>query len=162
VRAGETVRVTLAPPGTTVRLTGRVLAGDEPLPRAALFASTARDETAPSEACSSADADLDGVYALALPGAGSYWLGIDCQKTRGSSGRLPIEGPEAAETHRDLQIPLGTISGRVFASGGAPLAGIEVKSEPERHEDGAHGSSTVRTDGDGQYVLYVPAGHHAI
>jgi len=162
VSEGETVHVRLAPAGESVRLVGTVRAGAEPFPEARLSARSANDENGAADASVRGRSDEAGEYALTLPGPGRYWVGVDGSAARPLSWRAVVEVPAQAEYRFDLVIPLGRISGRVLGADGLPLADIEVESEPERHEGGAHGSSSARTDEDGRYVLSVPAGQHAV
>jgi len=61
-----------------------------------------------------------------------------------------------------VTVPVGRISGRLTDAHGAPLAGVVVHSEPERHEGGSHGWARARSGADGRYELLVPAGQHAV
>jgi protocatechuate 3,4-dioxygenase beta subunit len=159
LRANETTHVRLAPASALVRLRGRVTAGGEPLAHAQLRASRGADGDATFAAA--AVADDAGVYALVLPGAGSYWVAVS-SSTPELGWQVPLDVPEAMELVHDLDVPLGRVSGRVTDARGNPLADIVVASEPEQHEHGRHGSSSATTDALGRYALALPPGNHAV
>jgi carboxypeptidase family protein len=162
VAEGETVRVRLAPPGGLVRLHGVVRAGGAPLAKANLYASRRGEDGRSTSTSSSAETDDEGAYELGLAGAGKYWLHVNGAEESSFSWRASVEVPEVQSFAFDVAIPLGRISGRVTDTSGQALSAQLVRSEPELHEGGAHGSSQVLTDADGRYELLVPAGRHAV
>ncbi|NOT31958.1 MAG: hypothetical protein HOP15_16045, partial [Planctomycetes bacterium] len=145
---------------------GRVRAGGEPLADAQVFAHRARGdgnaEDGPQATSSSTQSDAEGVYELALPGAGRYALMLHSGNFGSLSWSTTLDVPEVTEFVFDVAIPLGRISGRVTNAAGAALAEIWVQAEPERHEGSAHGGARTQTDEDGRYELALPAGTHAV
>lgn len=169
VREGETAHVRLAPPrGSLVRLHGRVLAGDEPLANASVYVHEWNDEghgdeEGGSSTSSFTESDAEGAYELVLPGAGKYELSLHRGGVVSSFGwSTTLEVPDVSELAYDVEIPLGTVSGRVTGEDGSPLAGVRIESQPGRHEDSAAGGGRTRTDEEGRYELTLSAGIHVI
>jgi len=161
LRDGETTHVQLAPPRTTVRVHGHVTVDGQPLPNADVFADPVVDDGGGAQSAAT-ETDAEGAYALTLPGSGRYSLLVHSGPVAELSFRAVLDVPEVAELAFDVAIPIGRISGRVRDRSGAPLAGIWVQSEPERHEGGSHGGARSQTDEDGRYELRVPAGMHGV
>ncbi|HEX6884303.1 MAG TPA: carboxypeptidase regulatory-like domain-containing protein, partial [Planctomycetota bacterium] len=161
---GETVSVLLAAPTRVVRLLGQVRAGGEPLAEASLYAHARGGEDGQERSAASAETDAEGAFELVVPGPGRYSLSIHRWREEGGilQWNTTVEVPEVESFRCDVAIPLARISGRVTDTQGKPLAGIEVASWPEQHEDAEHGSARALTDGEGHYELRVPPGNHGV
>jgi protocatechuate 3,4-dioxygenase beta subunit len=161
VAEGETVRVRLAPPeGGTVRLSGHVRLGGEAKADVNVYASRMREEDEESaSSSSSSQTDAEGAYELTLPGPGRYHVGVH-GGTVSWNALLDVPATEAFVF--DVDVPVGRVSGRVTDASGAPLENVLVRSEPEQHENEAHGSGQALTDAEGRYELALPPGRHAV
>jgi hypothetical protein len=162
VNEGEVAHVRLATPSEVVRLHGFVRAGGEPLASASLRASRVDERDYYYSGRSSSKAGADGAYELSLPGPGRYWVSIAWREEASLSWRVTVDVPAVETLEFDVSIPVGRISGRVTDAQGQALAGVQVESEPERHDGGAHGSARAVTDAEGRYEIVVPAGQHAL
>lgn len=155
--AGETAHVTLTPPELEpVRLSGRVVAGKEPLAGANLWFFTQRFNGSPS-----GETGEDGRYSVTLGRPGSYRVNV----WDGSSGlaySTSLEVPAAASFEYDISFPVGSIAGRVLGPDREPIAGIEVEAQRHEGESWSNTSGQAMTDEEGRYRLRVPAGTYVV
>lgn len=126
---GEIVTVFLgAPPSDPVEVTGRVTQGGEPYEQAMVTWLPA--STGVQEKMKFATTDSEGRYSLTLDEAGDYVISV-AKLPGGATQQITVEFDavveEGASTHRrDIEIPGGTLAGRVFGADGEPLSAARV------------------------------------
>jgi len=158
-RRDVVLRATEGPP---VRLHGEVRAEGVAL-RDGMLRAWAGDWQGPAGTAVTPARLLEGRYALLLPGPGPWVLGLSLHvEGAGDIGwQDRFEIPAVDDHELDLVLPLGRIAGRVVDPTGAPLAGVEVATTPERHGS-EHGMTLARTDADGAYAALLLAGLHTV
>lgn len=96
----------------------------------------------------------NGRYVLFLP-KGSYSLTArPADDWSGVSFMVWNSVPIASDTTIDLRLEEILVSGKVFGPDGAPMADVRVRG----YAQDASGAAMMRTDADGTYQLYLPAG----
>ncbi|QDU66063.1 carboxypeptidase regulatory-like domain-containing protein [Engelhardtia mirabilis] len=155
---GEDTEVALgAKPEAAVKVTGRVLIGDEPVAGAMLtfFA----DGGGGFESMKLMSTDKDGRFKTELNKPGGYMINV--QQVNGTGQQQSVEFFEVipeVETHAlEIDLPVGGISGRVTGSDGEPAVnarvtlGIEGPIPNGSFTGGNY--SEVWTDAKGEYSL---------
>ncbi|MEC8510915.1 MAG: carboxypeptidase regulatory-like domain-containing protein [Planctomycetota bacterium] len=126
---GEVATVFLgAPPSDPVEVSGRVTQGGEPYAQAMvnwLPASTGVQEKMKFTAT-----DADGRYSLTLDEAGDYVISV-AKLPGGDTQQITVEFEERVEEgtetlRRDIEIPGGSLAGRVLDADGEPLGAARV------------------------------------
>lgn len=106
----------------------------------------------------SAQADASGAYEVLLAPA-TCWISIHLGASQASVRMLAvISGP--GEQRLDIDVPVGSLSGRVLGPSG-PVEGIAVNLHLQRRADGLQGSgyASAQTDASGRYAVEeLPAG----
>ena len=140
-------------PADPVRVFGTVTVGSEP---AAAQLWIQRDEE--QEEPTSAQADASGAYEVLLA-PGSSWISIHLGASQASVRmQAVISGP--VEQRLDIDVPVGSLSGRVLGPSG-PVEGLSVNLHLQRRADGLQGSgyASAQTDAAGRYAVEtLPAG----
>jgi hypothetical protein len=165
IEVGQMARVRLAPPATApVRLTGCVLAGGAPVEGVRVSARLEGKDWSSTGTRVNAreETDAQGRYELTLPSSGRWLVSLHGYAYGSGSWTLPVDVPDVAALERDLAIAIASISGSVTDTRGEPLAGLTVRSEPQKHDGGPRGSARATTDAYGRYELAVPVGQHAV
>lgn len=130
---GETTHVVIgAPPEDPVKVSGKVIHGDEPY-RGALV-SFFPAGSGLYENFKTATVDADGRYSLTLDGPGEY--SINVQQLPGDPAQhntieFAEDIPEATEHILNFKVPVGRISGRVTGPDGKPAAGARITLLPD-------------------------------
>ena len=150
---GEVTEVTLgAPPEAPVRVHGRVtksgVAVDGGMVTVLREGGSILDNFEP------ADVKDDGSYELTIDGAGRATV-IYSREGFGRAGtEFAVDIPERAEYRLDLELPGGSITGRVLGPDGGPLSGQIVSLDKRTGMPAVTGmgmGSMARTDDDGRF-----------
>ncbi|HUR28817.1 MAG TPA: carboxypeptidase regulatory-like domain-containing protein [Planctomycetota bacterium] len=164
VADGETVSVVLgAPPRAPVELRGVVKSGSAPLAGARVSASLQSEHQERSSKFARCDAS--GAYRMTLDEPGKYSIAASAEGMNPSQWKS-VEVPEASTFTYDIELPTGSIAGRVVGPDGAPLDEAWVnlaleRSDAERRSDGVQ--SWGQTDKDGAFRFQnLPAGGYKI
>ena len=126
---GEVATVFLgAPPSDPVEVSGRVIQGGEPYAQAMVNWLPA--STGVQEKMKFTTTDADGRYSLTLDEAGDYVISV-AKLPGGAAQQVTVEFEErvaeGTETlRRDIEIPGGTLAGRVLGADGEPLGAARV------------------------------------
>lgn len=148
LESGETTHVVLAFGDLElVVLEGQILLGGEPLANALIncWSRDGGEASYPSDTT-----DDEGRYTLTLPHPGAYSINLHDQ-TRGTGYRIDTDVPATTRHRVDLDIPVGSIEGRVRGPGGEPVAGLNIRVQGTNKDGGATAWGNVRTDSDGRY-----------
>ncbi|XOK62825.1 carboxypeptidase regulatory-like domain-containing protein [Paenibacillus elgii] len=95
-----------------------------------------------------------GFFSLMLP-AGQYT--VDSKSFDGNHTPTAITVAAEQTLHQNLTTQAGKIGGTIFAADGkTPLGGVIVRASNEAH------SNYTKTNGDGTFVLFVPAGTYTL
>lgn len=157
---GQTTRVVLQPPRLSIiRLTGRVTGGGEVLDDVYVSANVDSEEDLPWVRD---ETDNDGEFVLLLPGAGETDFSFRCSEYDFQLYLTELV-PDRGQVRMDFDLPMGSVSGRLYGPDGEPLANTEVDAF-SRHEDGTpHVNAEVDTDDDGRFVFeMLPAGTYSV
>ena len=126
---GEVATVLLgAPPSDPVEVSGRVTQGGEPYAQAMVNWLPA--STGVQEKMKFTTTDADGRYSLTLDEAGDYVISV-ARLPGGATQQVTVEFEERVEEgtevlRRDIEIPGGTLAGRVLGEDGEPLGAARV------------------------------------
>ena len=170
VRDGGEHRVTLGGrPEDPVRVYGRVLHGDDPVPSA--LVSFFPDGAKGFDAMTFTQTDADGRYSVELGQTGAYLVQVQNFAEGGSTQQNNVEYtervPDGDEHELDLALPLGAIRGVVLDAGGDPVGGTRVTLSTDGGVVygtflGGQYAETV-TDKSGRYeFLYVRPGTYGV
>ncbi|MDP6409439.1 MAG: carboxypeptidase-like regulatory domain-containing protein [Planctomycetota bacterium] len=160
ITEGELTHVVLGTPARDpIEVSGRITLGGEPHTGAfvTFFGEGGKElsKTRPTTT------DDGGRYTVTVDGAGNY-LALVQQMSGGMSGQttveISLEVPEGPRCTRDLELPLGRLSGRVLGPDGAPAPGERVTLVPAGAARtgmflGGQFHGEVRTDDDGRFDL---------
>ena len=158
VRSGETTEVVLGQPaGPPTRIEGRVTRGGEPLREAIVtFAGIGSGVDVHGTRT-----DAEGRYELELPGGRNYAVNVGTGANFVSYS--VVHSIPAAASHRiDLELPSGSVHGRIFAPSGEPAQRTTVALRPEdAFAEGA--PAVVYTDAEGRFeVESLPGGTYTL
>lgn len=126
---GEVATVFLgAPPSDPVEVSGRVTQGGAPYAQAMVNWLPA--STGVQEKMKFTTTDADGRYSLTLDEAGDYVISV-ARLPGGATQQITVEFEERVEEgtevlRRDIEIPGGTLAGRVLGTDGEPLGAARV------------------------------------
>ncbi|MEE2940488.1 MAG: carboxypeptidase regulatory-like domain-containing protein [Planctomycetota bacterium] len=126
---GEVATVFLgAPPSDPVEVSGRVTQGGEPYAQAMVTWMPAT--TGVQEKMKLTTTDADGRYGLTLDEAGDYVISV-ARLPGGATQQVTVEFEERVAEgtqtlRRDIEIPGGTLAGRVRGADGEPLGAARV------------------------------------
>lgn len=127
---GQTTRVVLgAPPANPVRLSGRVLQGERGLEKGLVMAFA--DGNTMLSSMKTAKIAPDGSYSMVLDSAGDYSIIVGARLGDPDSTEFQESIPEVPEHRLDLELPAGTIRGRVLGPDGSPAANVSLTAERE-------------------------------
>ncbi len=166
VEAGKTLRVDFPEGSGGIVLSGRVLAGGEPVAARLTFVQEGGRIVA-------AKSDEEGRYRVVLPAPGTWSVAI-LRLAGGSregdggttvlvataTARLEVP-PGVPALSRDIPLPVASVRGTVRDPDGNPLAGAQVllRRSGDGEADGEQGSPAGTTARDGTFHLdWVPAG----
>jgi protocatechuate 3,4-dioxygenase beta subunit len=144
-----------------IRLTGRVLRGDEPVGDVQLVFSLTGGIAGDPSGFRTAMVGPDGRYEVGLEKSGRYNVMVSSMRGAGGyrSGSVPIDVPEQPEVARDILLSGVEITGTVTDPEGNPVSEAWVTAAPEGGAgDGMMGSHMATTDAAGLYRLEVPPG----
>ncbi|HTF88522.1 MAG TPA: carboxypeptidase-like regulatory domain-containing protein, partial [Planctomycetota bacterium] len=162
VKEGEVAHVVLgAPPKSPVHVRLRVTSAKTPASgvMASFIPSQEGKSTAGLASFKMGPCDKDGRLEIDLDHSGKYLVTV--QKITSRGGQQSIEFsrdiPEAPDYSMELELPLGSIAGRVLNSQGDPVSGERISLNP----DGAVRAGTLTggrfselaTDEHGEYLL---------
>jgi protocatechuate 3,4-dioxygenase beta subunit len=155
LRDGETTRVELGAKIERIRVHGKVITTS----RVAKFALTVKrvdDRYGSQQETFIAD---DATYELTVGLPGDYVFGIGSGDSSG--GRFRVHVPAVKDFEHDLELPSGSVFGRVVDAEGEPLKDVRVRlfdAQPRLADDDASRRDTSTGD-DGKFEFeYVPAG----
>ncbi len=163
VEDDETVHVVLgAASDNAILVTGVITRSGEPVDAAQVWVSPVGSRG--RQQSRSASTAADGSYELVLDGPGEYAFSVSGEQR---TQRSHIETIPDAETHRvDIDLPAGSIAGRVFGPDGEPLEEVAVtlsasEAIAETRSFGVSGWQQTEEDGSfrfegvapGEYVI---------
>ncbi|HJP00702.1 MAG TPA: carboxypeptidase-like regulatory domain-containing protein [Planctomycetota bacterium] len=157
---GELTHVVLGTPAQDpVVVSGRITLDGEPHARA--FVSFFREGGLDLSKTRPATSDEDGRYSITVDGAGSYLVLVqqmDGDLGSQSSVEFSLEIPEGQSCTRDLELPLGRLSGLVRGAEGDPAAGERVTLLPGGASQtglfwGGRFHGEVSTDDEGRFDI---------
>lgn len=162
VKDGETVHVVLgAPPKDPVHVRARVTSAKTPVSGAivSFLPSGGSKEGGALASLKMSPTDKDGRFEIDLDHSGSYLVSV--QKMTGAAGQQSIEFsrdiPEVPDYLLELELPLGSISGRVANLAGNAVVGARVSLNvdgPIRAGTITGGRfSELQTDDQGEFML---------
>ena len=160
LKDGEETHIVLgAPPADPIRVHGTISHDGEPVPN--LMVTFMPEGTSGFQGLKMEQTDGEGRYEVTLDAPGPVLVTVAAMGANGGMQNNSIEFsrtiPEGEEHRLDLDLPVGRISGTVFASDGKPLPQARITLTAEggiaygTMWGGQYAEST--TDGDGKYEL---------
>lgn len=147
VAEGEVVHVVLgAAPANPVRLNGRVRAGEEAI-SGALVSLVAEGENVLGN-LRIARTDDEGAFSVELERPGTYTIQVQIESGNAHAEFVEVV-PEAETHHVELDVPVGSIEGRVLGPDGEPRAEVAVRA---RREGPASAVSLIGLSGEAEHT----------
>jgi len=126
VKDGEEVHVVLgAKPKDPVKVTGRVTEAGSPLTETQII--VIEEGGSIMEGLKATTTDADGRYEVTVDRPGDFVFNVDMDGGGGTGIPFFVDVPEQPDYQHDLVLPLGKISGHVFAPDGSPAGGVSIK-----------------------------------
>jgi protocatechuate 3,4-dioxygenase beta subunit len=127
---GQTTQVVLgAPPASPVRVSGRITQGEQPLKSGLVMALA--DGKSMLSSMKAGKVQPDGTYTITLDAPGDYTFIVGERMGDQDGVEFQETIPQVPEHALDLELPSGTLRGRVLGADGSPAAGVSLTLERE-------------------------------
>lgn len=127
---GQTTQVVLgAPPASPVRVSGRITQGEQPLKSGLVMALA--DGKSMLSSMKAGKVQPDGTYSITLDAPGDYTFIVGERMGDQDGVEFQETIPQVPEFALDLELPSGTLRGRVLGADGSPAAGVSLTLERE-------------------------------
>jgi protocatechuate 3,4-dioxygenase beta subunit len=127
---GQTTQVVLgAPPASPVRVSGRITQGEQALKSGLVMALA--DGKSMLSSMKAGKVQPDGTYSITLDAPGDYTFIVGERMGDQDGVEFQETIPQVPELVLDLELPSGTLRGRVLAADGGPAAGVSLTLERE-------------------------------